>query len=46
MFLPTEDDHLISNHTWFCSTVVIAREAGDYTVATSMTPPGFCQVHE
>lgn len=26
--------------------VVIAREAGDYTVATSMTPPGFCQVHE
>ncbi|KAF8912937.1 dual-domain HisK/Mak2 protein kinase [Gymnopilus junonius] len=26
--------------------VVIAREAGDYTVATSMIPPGPCQVHE
>ncbi|EPS99596.1 hypothetical protein FOMPIDRAFT_1147208 [Fomitopsis schrenkii] len=26
--------------------VVIAREAGDYTVATSMTPPEPCQVHE
>ncbi|EKM60729.1 uncharacterized protein PHACADRAFT_155836 [Phanerochaete carnosa HHB-10118-sp] len=26
--------------------VVIAREAGDYTVATSMTPPEACQVHE
>lgn len=26
--------------------VVIAREAGDYTVATSMTPPEQCQVHE
>ncbi|KAF8061003.1 hypothetical protein FPV67DRAFT_1673829 [Lyophyllum atratum] len=26
--------------------VVIAREAGDYTVATSMVPPELCQVHE
>ncbi|KAF9473185.1 hypothetical protein BDN70DRAFT_997771 [Pholiota conissans] len=26
--------------------VVIAREAGDYTVATSMVPPEPCQVHE
>ncbi|KAF9454975.1 dual-domain HisK/Mak2 protein kinase [Macrolepiota fuliginosa MF-IS2] len=26
--------------------VVIAREAGDYTVATSMKPPDICQVHE
>ncbi|EPQ61132.1 hypothetical protein GLOTRDRAFT_113578 [Gloeophyllum trabeum ATCC 11539] len=26
--------------------VVIAREAGDYTVATSMVPPGRCQVYE
>ncbi|KAI0700426.1 histidine kinase [Cytidiella melzeri] len=26
--------------------VVIAREAGDYTVATSMLPPEPCQVHE
>ncbi|KIY45235.1 dual-domain HisK/Mak2 protein kinase [Fistulina hepatica ATCC 64428] len=26
--------------------VVIAREAGDYTVATSMIPPNSCQVHE
>ncbi|KAH9921391.1 histidine kinase [Fomitopsis serialis] len=26
--------------------VVIAREAGDYTVATSMIPPESCQVHE
>ncbi|KZT06226.1 histidine kinase [Laetiporus sulphureus 93-53] len=26
--------------------VVIAREAGDYTVATSMIPPEPCQVHE
>lgn len=26
--------------------VVIAREAGDYTLATSMHPPGPCQVHE
>ncbi|KAG6919550.1 hypothetical protein DXG01_004213 [Tephrocybe rancida] len=26
--------------------VVIAREVGDYTVATSMTPPGLCKVHE
>ncbi|KAF4623556.1 hypothetical protein D9613_002054 [Agrocybe pediades] len=26
--------------------VVIAREAGDYTVATSMIPPNLCQVHE
>ncbi|KZT67653.1 histidine kinase [Daedalea quercina L-15889] len=26
--------------------VVIAREAGDYTVATSMMPPEPCQVHE
>uniref|UniRef100_A0A8H8CPK9 Histidine kinase n=1 Tax=Psilocybe cubensis TaxID=181762 RepID=A0A8H8CPK9_PSICU len=26
--------------------VVIAREAGDYTVATSMVPPEQCQVHE
>jgi len=26
--------------------VVIAREAGDYTVATSMVPPGLCKVHE
>jgi hypothetical protein len=26
--------------------VVIAREAGDYTVATSMRPPGPCQVFE
>ncbi|PPQ67388.1 hypothetical protein CVT25_005967 [Psilocybe cyanescens] len=26
--------------------VVIAREAGDYTVATSMIPPEQCQVHE
>lgn len=26
--------------------VVIAREAGDYTVATSMIPPELCQVHE
>lgn len=26
--------------------VVIAREAGDYTVATSMIPPEACQVHE
>ncbi|RPD81571.1 histidine kinase [Lentinus tigrinus ALCF2SS1-7] len=26
--------------------VVIAREAGDYTVATSMSPPEACQVHE
>jgi hypothetical protein len=26
--------------------VVIAREAGDYTVATSMVPPDLCQVHE
>jgi len=26
--------------------VVIAREAGDYTVATSMIPPDLCQVHE
>ncbi|OBZ79765.1 Peroxide stress-activated histidine kinase mak2 [Grifola frondosa] len=26
--------------------VVIAREAGDYTVATSMNPPESCQVHE
>ncbi|KAF8973859.1 dual-domain HisK/Mak2 protein kinase [Flammula alnicola] len=28
------------------ATVVIAREAGDYTVATSMIPPELCQVHE
>ncbi|KDR85277.1 hypothetical protein GALMADRAFT_218372 [Galerina marginata CBS 339.88] len=28
------------------SSVVIAREAGDYTVATSMVPPGPCQVHD
>ena len=27
-------------------SVVIAREAGDYIVATSMTPPEPCQVHE
>ncbi|KAI8983351.1 histidine kinase [Trametes punicea] len=26
--------------------VVIAREAGDYTVATSMNPPEACKVHE
>ncbi|CDO70926.1 hypothetical protein BN946_scf184829.g34 [Trametes cinnabarina] len=26
--------------------VVIAREAGDYTVATSMNPPDACKVHE
>ncbi|KAG5723159.1 Peroxide stress-activated histidine kinase mak2 [Termitomyces sp. T112] len=26
--------------------VVIAREVGDYTVATSMIPPGLCKVHE
>ncbi|GLB36534.1 putative GAF domain containing protein [Lyophyllum shimeji] len=26
--------------------VAIAREAGDYTVATSMIPPQLCQVHE
>ncbi|KAJ7022028.1 hypothetical protein C8F04DRAFT_1139170 [Mycena alexandri] len=26
--------------------VVIAREAGDYTLATSMTPPESCQVYE
>ncbi|RDB29051.1 Peroxide stress-activated histidine kinase mak2 [Hypsizygus marmoreus] len=26
--------------------VIIAREAGDYTVATSMFPPELCQVHE
>ncbi|EED82903.1 hypothetical hybrid sensor histidine kinase [Postia placenta Mad-698-R] len=26
--------------------VVIAREAGDYTVATSMAPPEACQMHE
>lgn len=26
--------------------VVIAREVGDYTVATSMVPPEPCQVHE
>ncbi|CAL1696704.1 unnamed protein product [Somion occarium] len=26
--------------------VVIAREVGDYTVATSMVPPDICQVHE
>ena len=26
--------------------VVIARDAGDYTVATSMLPPEPCQVHE
>lgn len=26
--------------------VVIAREVGDYTVATSMVPPEVCQVHE
>ncbi|KAJ3575904.1 hypothetical protein NP233_g779 [Leucocoprinus birnbaumii] len=26
--------------------VVIAREAGDYMVATSMQPPDICQVHE
>ncbi|KAI0761686.1 histidine kinase [Trametes elegans] len=26
--------------------VVIAREAGDYTVATSMYPPDACKVHE
>ncbi|KAI0078477.1 histidine kinase [Panus rudis PR-1116 ss-1] len=26
--------------------VVIAREVGDYTVATSMIPPESCQVHE
>ncbi|KAL0950689.1 hypothetical protein HGRIS_007467 [Hohenbuehelia grisea] len=26
--------------------VVIAREAGDYTIATSMMAPGPCQVHE
>ncbi|KAG6857625.1 hypothetical protein H0H87_010193 [Tephrocybe sp. NHM501043] len=26
--------------------VVIAREVGDYTVATSMTHPGSCKVHE
>ncbi|KAF9498170.1 dual-domain HisK/Mak2 protein kinase [Pleurotus eryngii] len=26
--------------------VVMAREAGDYTVATSMSPPQPCQVHE
>ncbi|GBE78499.1 histidine kinase [Sparassis crispa] len=26
--------------------VVIAREAGDYTVATSLVPPEPCQVHE
>ncbi|KAL0581381.1 Chk1 protein kinase [Marasmius crinis-equi] len=26
--------------------VVIAREAGDYTVATNMTPPEKCQVYE
>ena len=24
----------------------MAREAGDYTVATSMVPPGPCEVHE
>jgi len=28
------------------SCVVIAREAGDYIVATSMYPPNPCQVHE
>ncbi|KAG6866257.1 hypothetical protein C0991_006844 [Blastosporella zonata] len=28
------------------SLVVIAREVGDYTVATSMIPPGTCKVHE
>ncbi|KAG5646067.1 hypothetical protein DXG03_004490 [Asterophora parasitica] len=27
-------------------TVVIAREAGDYTVATSMVPPEPCQVYD
>ena len=27
-------------------SVVIAREAGDYTVATSMTPPERCKVYE
>ena len=26
--------------------VAIAREAGDYTVATSMTPPEQCKVYE
>ncbi|OCH84424.1 histidine kinase [Obba rivulosa] len=26
--------------------VVIAREAGDYTIATNMIPPNACQVHE
>ncbi|KII94402.1 hypothetical protein PLICRDRAFT_695401 [Plicaturopsis crispa FD-325 SS-3] len=26
--------------------VIIAREAGDYIVATSMVPPDLCQVHE
>ena len=26
--------------------VVVAREAGDYTVATSMHPPEQCQVYE
>lgn len=31
-----------SQHT----CVVIAREAGDYTVATSMVPPEACQVYE
>jgi hypothetical protein len=47
--LPKEDDSkiiLIGIHIWVRLTVVIAREAGDYTVATSMTPPELCQVHE